>query len=266
MTLINELVVEFLDVLNTLGHRFMGGPLSALCKTYFEHDPLFYEYQAFFLEEKLKWQREQAELKAKLDELAAVIAIQKVEVEHCRQFQLQSSQGLLESSVAKIFSLQAENETLQKTIHTLKEKEVFTQYRIKRLEEILDMSRNQRMAYAIFVETLSNEVAALRWHVASATQFVIFDQIRRHGPTCPGCAAFQASGNMCKEYEQLLEHASVTSGALLRGILSDQDAMQGRVAAAQRQAAYGHHRIDRMNPPDWSEWDGRRAAREEASW
>jgi hypothetical protein len=51
MTLINELVVEFLDVLNTLGHRFMGGPLSALCKTYFEHDPLFYEYQTYFLED-----------------------------------------------------------------------------------------------------------------------------------------------------------------------------------------------------------------------
>jgi len=41
MTLINELVVEFLDVLNTLGHRLMGRPLGALCKTYYEHDPLF---------------------------------------------------------------------------------------------------------------------------------------------------------------------------------------------------------------------------------
>jgi len=268
MTLINELVVEFLDVLNTLGHRLMGGPLSARCKTYYEHDPLFYEYQAYFLEDKPKWQREQAQLQAKLDEQAAIIANQKVEVEHCRQFQFQSSERPLDSGVAQQFRHQAQNTALNETIRTLEAKDVFTQYRIQRLEEILDMSRNQRMAYAIFVETLSNEVAALRWHVASATQFVIFEQIRRHGPTCPGCEAFQASGNMCKEYEQLLEHARVTSGELLRGILSDQDAMKGRVAAAQRQVAHGHKQIDgrNSNPTDWSAWDNYRAAREEASW
>jgi hypothetical protein len=257
MTLINELVVEFLDVLNTLGHRLMGGPLSALCKTYFEHDPLFYEYQAFFLEEKLKWQREQAELKAKLDEQAAVIAIQKVEVEHCRQFQ--SSQGPLDSGVAQqIFSHQAQNDALQQTIRMLNEKEVYTQYRIQGLEEILDMSRNQRMAYAIFVETLSNEVAALRGHVASATQFVIFEQIRRHGPSCPGCEAFQASGNMCTEYQKLLEHARVSSGELLAAILSDQAAMKDRVARKRRGAEYAHREIDgrNPNPTDWSAWSG----------
>ena len=262
MTLINELVVEFLDVLNTLGHRLMGGPLSARCKTYYEHDPLFYEYQAYFLEDKPKWQREQAELQAKLDEQAAIIANQQVDVEHCRQFQFQSSEGPLDSGVAQQFRHQAQNTALNETIRTLEAKDVFTQYRIQRLEEILDMSRNQRMAYAIFVETLSNKVAALRGHVASATQFVIFEQIRRHGPSCPGCEAFQAAGKMCTEYKKLLEHAGVSSGELLAAILSIQAAMQRRVALAHRGAAYAHRQIDGSdgsndNPPDWSGWQRR---------